>query len=144
MFAYYVILLARLVSERLGGTLERRATHRYRCPSRRSGGRPDGWRPPALPARRVGVARELLHRGEVAYGVQQVAHEGLAEVVWGDLPYLRLPVAPLDHLVDGLVRERSLLLAAEIEVLDLSILPDGQEERLFRFALAPEPEPGGE
>src|SRR5215203_253808 len=31
--------------------------------------------------RRVGVAGELLHRREVAYGVQQVAYEGLAEVV---------------------------------------------------------------
>jgi hypothetical protein len=27
--------------------------------------------------RRVGVPRELLHRGEVAYGVQEVADEGV-------------------------------------------------------------------
>ena len=30
---------------------------------------------------RVGVARELLDRGEVAYGVQEIPDERLAEVV---------------------------------------------------------------
>src|SRR5215210_1039703 len=94
--------------------------------------------------RRVGVASELLHRREVTYGVQQVAHEGLAEVVGGDLLYLRLLVAPLDHLVDGLVRKRGLLLAVGVRVPHLSVLPYGQEEGLVGLALAPELQPSRE
>src|SRR5215203_6005984 len=92
----------------------------------------------------VAVTSELLHRGEVAYSIQQVAHEGLPEIVGGDLLYLRLPVAPLDHLVDGLVRERCLLLAVGVRVLHQAVLPYGQEERLFGIALAPYLQPSGE
>ena len=47
--------------------------------------------------RRVRMARELLHRGEVAYSVQEVPDEGLAEVVGRDLLDLGLPVASLDQ-----------------------------------------------
>src|SRR5215212_8762047 len=78
--------------------------------------------------RRVGVPRELLDRREVAYGVEEVPDEGLAEVVGRDLLYLGLPVAPLDRLVDGLVRERGLLLAVGVGVQDPPVLPHGQEE----------------
>src|SRR5215204_190351 len=42
---------ARLALERLGGDVEGCATHRYRCPSRRSGGHAGGSPPPAWPAR---------------------------------------------------------------------------------------------
>ena len=70
--------------------------------------------------------------------------EGLPEIVGGYLLYLRLPVAPLDHLVDGLVRERGLLLAVGVRVLHLSVLPYGQEEGLVGIALAPELEPARE
>src|SRR5215212_5323299 len=76
----------------------------------------------------VGVSAELLHRGEVAYGVKEVPDEGLAEVVGRDLLYLGLPVAPLDRLVDCLVRERGLLLAVGVGVQDPPVLPHGREE----------------
>jgi hypothetical protein len=82
------------------------------------------------------VAGELLDRGEVANGVQEVPDEGLPEIVGRDLLYLRLPVTPLDHLVARLVRERGLLLAVGILMLYLAVLPHGQEERLLLFALA--------
>src|SRR5918995_1182241 len=84
----------RLIAEVGNVQVARRLSHRPLAATVVAGGRSG-----------IGVSRELLDRREVAYGVQEVPDEGLPEIVGGDLLYLGLPVAPLDHLVDRLVRK---------------------------------------